>query len=101
MPNIVAGYLLERGLFKREITESGLAQGLTGCGSRQRSGPTGGCANGMPLNAAPPPLEATPAIVPAGSVTVGGSFAAFAAVPIVTVAASTASLQAIARSIIG
>ena len=33
-------------------------QFLTGCGSRQRRSPTGGCANGMPLKLRTPSLGA-------------------------------------------
>src|SRR5581483_441599 len=32
-------------------------QGVTGCGSRHRRSPTGGAANGIPLNTAPPLLS--------------------------------------------
>src|SRR3974390_2754058 len=47
------------------------AHAFTGTGSRQRRSPTGGCAYGMPLNAAPPLFSRAPLICPPVTVAIG------------------------------
>jgi len=50
-------------------------QTTTGCGSRQRSSLTGGCANGIPLKVAPPGNDGSkpPCTDPAVTLTTGGA----------------------------
>src|ERR1035441_4245019 len=56
------------------------AQVFTGMGSRQRSSPVGGCANGIPLNTAPRELARLPPIFPPLTETSGPELAAWVAV---------------------
>src|SRR5260370_525687 len=65
--------------------------GSGGCGSRQRSGPTGGAAKGMPLNARTPDFNVTPEINPLLILTGSGIAAGIADPEISTSAARAAS----------